>query len=67
MTCGNDALCISGELFLSMAIVLIVARIVGMVFKYFKQASIYSPLYLVYYEMRDSLMYSRNGFLRSEI
>ncbi len=50
MTCGTDALCISGELFLSMAIVLIVARIVGMVFKYFKQASIYcfKPLILIF-------------------
>lgn len=39
MACGNDALCISAELFLSMTIVIIVARLAGVVFRYFRQVA----------------------------
>ena len=39
MSCGSDALCLSAELFVSMSIVIIVARTIGMLFRSLKQAS----------------------------
>jgi len=41
MVCTGDALAISAKLFLSISIVMMVARLVGMVFRYFKQVSLH--------------------------
>mmetsp|Transcript_41321 Transcript_41321/g.110532 ORF Transcript_41321/g.110532 Transcript_41321/m.110532 type:complete len:201 (-) Transcript_41321:151-753(-) len=40
VVCTGDALAISAELFLSIAIIMIVARLVGFVFRYFKQPTV---------------------------
>ena len=56
MSCGSDALCLSAELFVSMSIVIIVARTIGMLFRSLKQASTSS------YSEMDQLLFQNYTF-----